>query len=237
MNTSLAFTRNSGLSASRQAVPPALQQLSVGALLSIRAARPGSYYLGAELSPTGLMPISFSIARSPIVLATADYAGPDNYLDCLVKTAAITASQLYGNQTAAMAVTPQPESWGFTIVPRAVLCPEQFHQLLPQLLSGKSRGFCLIILEDIRPEWGIAPQTLLRLAENGFGLLLTAYPEYAAPLAHNIQSARVVIGNLTQKQEGPVLGTIPPLGGQLSCAQFAVRHKSQWLTFSTATAL
>ncbi|MCG2785142.1 MAG: hypothetical protein L6461_08565 [Anaerolineae bacterium] len=240
MNTSLAITRNSGLLVPRQAVSPALQQLSVEVLLKIRPARPGSYYLGAEFNQTkGLVPVMCSTARSPIVLATAEYDGADSLLP-LAKTAAITASKLDDNRMAVLVVTPSPESWMYSISHQNILLPVQFHQLLPRLQAWQPDGerHGLIVIEDIRQEWGITPEILLALAANpGISLFITTFPEYASSLAHSIQSARIIIGNLTRKHAACVLGSTPLLEQQLSYGQFAVRHQSRWLTFSTATQL
>ncbi len=240
MNTSLALTRNSGLLASKQAVPPALQQLSVEVLLKIRPARPGCYYLGAEFKQTkGLVPVMCSALRSPIVLATAEYDGANN-LSLLAKTAAITANKLYDNRMSVLVVTPSPESWMYFISHQNILLPVQFHQLLPRLQAWQPEGerHGLIVIEDIRPEWGITPEILLALAANpGISLFITTFPEYAASLAHNIQSARIVIGNLTRKHAECVLGSTPLLEQQFPYGQFAVRHQSRWLIFSTATQL
>ena len=240
MNTSLALTRNSGSLASRQAISPALQQLSVEVLLKIRPARPGSYYLGAEFNQAnGLVPVMCYATRSPIILATAEYDGANN-LSPLAKTAAITGSKLNDNRMSVLVVTPCPESWMYTISHQNILLPVQFHQLLPRLQAWQPEGerHGLIVIDDIRPEWGITPEILLALAANpGISLLITTFPEYASSLAHSIQSARIVIGNLTRKHAACVLGSTPLLEQQLSYGQFPVRHQSRWLTFSTATQL
>jgi hypothetical protein len=141
---------------------------------------------------------------------------------------------------AVLVVTPSPESWMYTISHQNILLPVQFHQLLPRLQAWQpeGEGHGLIVIDDIRPEWGITPEILLALAVNpGISLFITTFPEYAASLAHNIQSARIVIGNLTRKHAECVLGSTPLLEQRLSSGQFAVRHQSQWLIFSTATQL
>jgi hypothetical protein len=239
MNTSLAFPRAGKSLANGQptSIPhPALQQLTASTLLGVPPRPAGLYYLGAEFNPThGIMPIVSVPGRSPFILATTECDGADDLLT-LAYTAALTATAL--GQADPLVVTAEPESWKHVVRQDRILLPIQFKQAIPYLQKHRpgNRKHGLIIIDNICQEFDITAEDLLGLAVSSYiSLLVTAVPEYAAPLAHSIQSARLVIGNLSRQQSRAVLGNIPPLEQQLTYGQFAVRQQSRWLVFSTIT--
>lgn len=240
MNNSLAFPRTGKALAPRPpaTIPhPGVQQLSAEALLLGISPRPaGLYYLGAEFNPhNGLMPILCSPARNPFVLATAEYDGTDSLL-ALAYTAALTSCHL--GQADPLVVTATPQIWTHAIRQDRILLPAQFQQAIPYLQAHKpgNRKYGLLIIDDLAPNFGITAEDLLGLAASPhLSLLVTTLPEYAASLAHSIQSARLVIGNLRREHSRAILGNIPPLDQVLCYGQFAIRHQSRWVVFSTVT--
>jgi hypothetical protein len=239
LNNSLAFPRTGKALVPKPpaATPqPGLQQLSAEALLGISPRPAGLYYLGAEFNPdNGLMPILCSSGRSPFVLATAEQDGTDSLL-ALAITAALTSCHL--GQADPLVVTATPRVWANVIRYDRILRPAQFQQAIPYLQTHKpgNRKHGLIIIDDLVPNFEITAQDLLGLAASSrLNLLVTALPEYSAPLAHSIQSARLVIGNLSREHSRAVLGNTPPLEQYLAYGQFAIRHQSRWLVFSTIT--
>lgn len=238
MNNLLAFPRTGKALVPKPpaATPqPGLQQLSAEALLGISPRPAGLYYLGAEFNPdNGLMPILCS-ARSPFVLATAEQDGTDSLL-ALAITAALTSCYL--GQADPLVVTATPRVWANVIRYDRILRPAQFQQTIPYLQTHKSgnRKHGLIIIDDLVPNFEITAEDLLGLAASPrLNLLVTALPEYATSLAHSIQSAHLVIGNLRREHSKAILGNIPPLEQYLAYGQFAIRHQSRWLVFSTVT--
>lgn len=239
MNNSLALTRTGKALASRLPAitpHPSMQQLSAKALLEISPHPVGLYYLGAEFNPNhGLMPILCAPGRSPFVLATAERGGTDSLL-ALACTAALTSCHL--GQADPLVVTASPRFWAHVVRQDRILLPVQFQQAIPylQLYKSGNRKHGLIIIDDLAPSFEITAEDLLGLAASPhLNLLVTTQPEYAATLAHSIQSARLVIGNLSREHSGAVLGNTPPLEQYLAYGQFAIRHRSRWLVFSTVT--
>jgi len=239
LNNTLAFPRTGKALVPKPpaATPqPGLQQLSAEALLGISPRPAGLYYLGAEFNPdNGLMPILCSPGRSPFILATAEHDGIDGLL-ALACTAALTSYHL--GLADPLVVTACPRAWAHVIRHDRILLPVQFQQAIPYLQTHKAgnRKHGLVIIDDLTPNFDIAAEDLLGLAASPhLNLLVTTAPEYAAPLAHSIQSARLVIGNLRREHSRTILGNIPPLEQVLAYGQFAIRHQSRWLVFSTVT--
>lgn len=204
------------------------QWVHLADLLTHPSPHPGSYLLGASD-----LPILINPQRNRIVLAAASRNSAG--LLGLALTAAGTATNLTGNETSVMAVTKRPDTWerygieyfsdpGFFISNIGVT----------KAWPGKKKRNLLIILDDIHdkePEWNISADMLLDLAEEpGISILATGTPDTLTPLAHSIQSARLVVGNL---HDSTILGAIPPLTTRLAANEFAVRHKSKWHIFST----
>ncbi len=239
MNNSLAIPNTGKALAIRPPaiIPhPEMPQLSAEALLGISPRPTGLYYLGAEFNPdNGLLPVLCSPGRSPFILATAEQDGTNSLL-ALAITAALTSCHL--GQADPLVVTATPRVWANVIRHDRILRPAQFQQAIPYLQKYKhgNRRHGLIIIDDLVPSFEITAEDLLGLAASPrLNLLVTALPEYAASLAHSIQSAHLVIGNLRREHSKAILGSIPPLEQYLAYGQFAIRHQSRWLVFSTVT--
>lgn len=213
---------------STTAAPLPSQWVHLADLLTHPSPHPGSYLLGASD-----LPILINPQRNRIVLAAASRNSAG--LLGLALTAAGTAMNLIGNGMSVMAVTKRPDIWeryGIEYFSDPGFFTSNI--TVTKAWPGKKKRNLLIILDDVHdkePEWDISADMLWGLAEEpGISILATGTPVTLTPLAHSIQSARLVVGNL---DDHTILGAIPPLTTSLAANEFAVRHKSKWHVFST----
>ncbi len=210
------------------APPSAAKKLGIRELIKQKP-NPGDYFLGAEISEGGLIPVVIR-PKYPIALATAEQ-NPGGLL-ALARTAATTARE----SKQSVIVTQNPQEW-WDIEPRSVLLPDQF-ALVANATKNNDVRPSLIVLDRLQPQWGIRPELILTFAAKpGVSVLITTAPEYAALLAHSIQSALIIVGNIPAHLYPKILCNIPPIPHRLAPDQFAVRNRSRWLIFSTATQL
>ena len=101
--------------------------------------------------------------------------------------------------------------------------------------------------------WALSPKTVQELASRpSVKLLITAQPadalslqrslpkDFEKPLPNNRGMAlaafsKMILGHISDPQQKNALAHLTPLTTQLEYGQFALRHQSRWLIFTTAT--
>ena len=228
--------------------PPAKTQpgLSLQTMLSSCTTPPaGCYYIG--LADDGL-PVLGS-HRIPVLLATSDFG---NGLLSLSQTAVATATVFNRSSLNLIVVTEAPGIWqnrARTVHPGQV---PDLRQAIQRWQPVKNQ-WLLIIMDRFSLRWGLSLGAIQELASMPFvNLLITAQPVDALNLLNRLPKdfekqlpnnrgvalatfSKLILGHINNPQIKNALAHLTPLTTNLEYGQFALRHQSRWLIFTTAT--
>jgi hypothetical protein len=202
-------------------------------LKSLPRVRGGNYWLG-----TADVHIRIT-QRQRIVLAVAKAARVDSLLDLAV-TAATTGQ--HASDITPLVVTESLGDWQEKIKacdrkPKFV-SPDEFLRMWqsnPRSLRIGAR-YTLLVVDRVQRDWNITPHVIVDLASQPrYSALITTTPEYGIYLAHNIQSAQIVIDAMTAEDVQTLIGEAAPADFQSGNGQFCLHDGIRWRTFDTAT--
>jgi hypothetical protein len=202
-------------------------------LKSLPHIRGGNYWLG-----TADVHIRIT-QRQRIVLAIAKAARVDSLLDLAVPAA--TTGQ-HASDITPLVVTESLGDWqekikAYDQMPKFV-SPDEFLRMWqsnPRLLRIGAR-YTLFVMDRVQRDWDITPHIIVDLASQPrFSVLITTTPEYGIYLAHNIQSAQIVIDAMTAEDVQALVGEAAPADSQPGNGQFCLHDGTRWRTFDTAT--
>lgn len=218
----------------RQAQAPGL---SIRHLLgAVTTSQAGSMLLG--LATDGHPVVALLTPQLRPLLLTADHGSG---LLSLAQTAVATARH-FDPPLGVAVVTEQPDVWAGIARPYV---PAQLTELAARVRQWKPAAptqRLLIVLDELSSYWGMSPQTILDLnSQAGVHVIVTARPSYAATVYQtlggwsHISALTLVIGHVGDQRTLQVLTHPVPLTIPLGYGTFALRHKSAWMLFVTAT--
>jgi len=187
-----------------------------------------SYALG--LAGDGL-PVIARIAQGEALLAASD----DNIslqalLRTIVSTAKFSSSRM---SLGAIVVSRRPRAWYGLNKLIIGVDPQSLGRVILEYLENHPDQKLLVLLDNLGAGWEIEPTSLSGLIRAPqFHLFATTSPRYAT----RIQSlfSRMVIGPISDFNTLFNLTAPTTLTTPLAQGQFAIRHQSRWMTFSTS---
>lgn len=218
----------------RQAQAPGLSMRQLlGAAITLEA---GSLFLG--LATDGHPVVARLTPQLRPLLLTADHGSG---LLALAQTAVATARH-FDPQLGVAVVTEQPDAWAGIARPYV---PAQLTELATRVRQWQPTAptqRLLIVLDEFSSYWGMTPQTILDLnGQAGVHVIATARPSYAATIHQalggwgHVPAVTLVIGHVGDQRTLQALTHPVPLTIPLGYGTFALRHKSAWMLFVTAT--
>lgn len=187
--------------------------------------------------------------RIPIIVASSDY---DNGLISLAQTVVATATHFNRANLNLIVITENLGMWqnrARSIVPAQA---SAFIQLLQNWRPMENQRL-LIVFDGYSQRWGLSSRVLFDLASMPvLNLFITARPSDALELQSNLPAevdmllpdrrgmtrsafCKMILGHINDNRTKNALAHLTPLTTKLEYGQFALRHKSRWLIFTTAT--